>query len=87
MYRAGALAPVPIYRIVPTVPEGQYMQAVRADLVQEVTAAVARAEGTLTEDIARRMWMFPTEVNDGCWGARGRCDVCPISWSPSVARR
>ncbi|MFS8047811.1 tautomerase family protein [Rhizobium sp. BR 314] len=71
VYRAGKPAPAPIYRIVPTVPEGQYTGEARASLVKEVTAAVARAEGTSSDEIAPRVWVFPTEIRDGSWGARG----------------
>lgn len=71
VYRAAEPAAAPIYRIVPSVPEGQYTDAARASLVQEVTNAVARAEGVPADEIARRVWVFPTEIDDGCWGSRG----------------
>jgi len=71
VFVAGARAPKPRYRIVPTVPEGQYTQAARAALVKDVTEAVVRAEGGTFEDIAPRVWVFPSEIEDGCWGSRG----------------
>lgn len=71
VYRAGAVAPAPVYRIVPTVPEGQYTDAARAALIADVTAAVARAEGVSVDAVATRVWVFPTEIDDGCWGSRG----------------
>ncbi|MDR0241339.1 MAG: Tautomerase enzyme [Burkholderia sp.] len=71
VYRAGAVATAPIYRIVPTVPEGQYTDAARAALIADVTAAVARAEGVPVDAVASRVWVFPTEIDDGCWGSRG----------------
>ncbi|RQR56464.1 Tautomerase enzyme [Burkholderia sp. Bp9140] len=71
VYRSGALASAPIYRIVPTVPEGQYTDAARAGLIADVTAAVARAEGVPLDAIASRVWVMPTEIDDGCWGSRG----------------
>ncbi|KFG96058.1 Tautomerase enzyme [Burkholderia paludis] len=71
VYRAGAVAPAPIYRIVPTVPEGQYTDAARAGLIADVTAAVARAEGVPVDAVATRVWVLPTEIDDGCWGSRG----------------
>ncbi|MBZ5792211.1 Tautomerase enzyme [Burkholderia contaminans] len=71
VYRAGAVAPAPIYRIVPTVPEGQYTDAARAALIADVTAAVARAEGVPADAVATRVWVFPTEIDDGRWGSRG----------------
>ncbi len=71
VYRAGAVAPAPIYRIVPTVPEGQYTDAARTALIADVTAAVARAEGAPIDAVATRVWIFPSEIDDGCWGSRG----------------
>lgn len=71
VYVAGAPSRKPRYRIVPTVPEGQYTQAAREALVKDVTAAVVRAEGGTFEDVSPRVWVFPTEIDDGCWGSRG----------------
>ncbi|WP_231753729.1 tautomerase family protein [Burkholderia savannae] len=71
VYRAGAPAAAPIFRIVASVPEGQYTDAARASLVKEVTAAIARAEGTPADAIGARAWIFPTEIGDGGWGSRG----------------
>jgi len=59
------------YRIVPSVPEGQYTDASRKALVRDVTNAVVRAEGGTFEDVAPRVWVFPTEIPDGQWGSRG----------------
>src|SRR3569833_1202647 len=42
---AGTPSEKPRYRIVPSVPEGQYTDASRKALVKDVTHAVARAEG------------------------------------------
>ncbi|QOZ31699.1 tautomerase family protein [Bradyrhizobium sp. CCBAU 53421] len=71
VYVAGAPSPAPRYRIVPTVPEGQYTEASRAALVKDVTAAVVRAAGGSYEDVAPQVWVFPTEIPDGQWGSRG----------------
>ncbi|PAY10720.1 Tautomerase enzyme [Bradyrhizobium sp. UFLA03-84] len=71
VYVAGAPSPSPRYRIVPTVPEGQYTEASRAALVKDVTAAVVRAAGGSFEDVAPQVWVFPTEIPDGQWGSRG----------------
>lgn len=69
--RAGAPAPAPVYRITPTVPEGQYTDDLRAGLIREVTEAVARAEGRPLKEVSSRVWVFPTEIFDGGWGSRG----------------
>ncbi|MGY3440486.1 MULTISPECIES: tautomerase family protein [unclassified Bradyrhizobium] len=71
VYVAGQRSPSPRYRIVPTVPEGQYTEASRAALVKDVTDAVVRADGGSFEDVAAQVWVFPTEVPDGQWGSRG----------------
>ncbi len=71
VYVAGSRATSPRYRIVPTVPEGQYNDEARKMLVKEVTEAVARAEGGKFADVAPRVWVFPTEIPDGQWGSRG----------------
>jgi phenylpyruvate tautomerase PptA (4-oxalocrotonate tautomerase family) len=69
LYQGGELAKMPRYRIVPTVPEGQYNDANRERLVKECTDAVVRAAG---EDARRYVWVFPTELPDGHWGGQGR---------------
>jgi phenylpyruvate tautomerase PptA (4-oxalocrotonate tautomerase family) len=71
VYVAGTRATLPRYRIVPTVPEGQYSDEARKALVEEVTAAIARAEGGAMKDVGPRVWVFPTEIDDGLWGSRG----------------
>ena len=53
VYVAGTRSPSPRYRIIPTVPEGQYTDASRKALVKEVTEAVVRADGGKYEDVGR----------------------------------
>ncbi|KVL57044.1 Tautomerase enzyme [Burkholderia territorii] len=65
------------YRIVPSVPEGQYTDESRRSLVRRVTEAVARAEGRPFDDVAARVWIFPTEIPDGAWGTRGAIWTLP----------
>ena len=71
VYVGGSLSPTPRYRIVPTVPEGQYTDATRQALVKSVTEAVVRADGGKYEDVAPLVWVFPSEIPDGQWGSRG----------------
>ena len=71
VFVGGARSATPRYRIVPSVPEGQYTEASRKALVRDVTAAVVRADGGTFEDVAPRVWVFPTEIPDGQWGSRG----------------
>ena len=56
---------LPRYRIIPSAPEGQYREA------------VVRAENTPFKEIAPRVWIFPTDVPDGEWGANGRITRLP----------
>jgi phenylpyruvate tautomerase PptA (4-oxalocrotonate tautomerase family) len=71
VFVGGVRSPAPRYRITPSVPEGQYTDESRKALVKEVTDAVVRAEGGKHEDVAPRVWVFPTEIPDGQWGSRG----------------
>ncbi|HLO75029.1 MAG TPA: hypothetical protein VK196_01065 [Magnetospirillum sp.] len=71
IYVGGAPATSPRYRFVASVMEGLYDDARRANIVREVTQAVARAEGTAFDDVAPRVWVFPNEIRDGGWGGRG----------------
>jgi phenylpyruvate tautomerase PptA (4-oxalocrotonate tautomerase family) len=71
IYVAGVRSATPRYRITPSVPEGQYTDESRRMLVRELTEALVRAEGGTFEDVAPRVWIFPTEVPDGQWGGRG----------------
>ena len=77
VFVAGERSPKPRYRIVPSVPEGQYTDATRKALVRDVTDAVVRADGGKFEDVAPRVWVFPTEIPDGQWGSRGRIIPLP----------
>jgi phenylpyruvate tautomerase PptA (4-oxalocrotonate tautomerase family) len=71
VYVAGQRSPSPRYRVVPSVPEGQYTDASRRALVKDVTDTVVRADGGTYEEVAPRVWVFPTEIPDGQWGSRG----------------
>jgi phenylpyruvate tautomerase PptA (4-oxalocrotonate tautomerase family) len=77
VYVAGNRSPSPRYRIVPSVPEGQYTDAIRKSLVKAVTDAVVHADGGKYEDVAPRVWVFPTEIPDGQWGGRGVIRLLP----------
>ena len=43
----------------------------RSTLVNELTQAVARAEGKAFDEVKTRVWVFPVEIPDGLWGSRG----------------
>ncbi|MBV6698629.1 hypothetical protein KV557_16105 [Kitasatospora aureofaciens] len=72
VYVGGAPADAPRYRVVPSVPEGQFGEKTRAGVVAEVTEAILDAEdGTWPRDPGR-VWVFPTEIPEGHWGSGGR---------------
>jgi phenylpyruvate tautomerase PptA (4-oxalocrotonate tautomerase family) len=72
VFVAGEPADAPCYKIVASVPEGQFDDERRAAMVKEVTEAVLDAEQGAHERSAARVWVFPTELPDGTWGAAGR---------------
>lgn len=72
VFVAGAPADAPRYRFIPQVPDGQYGDGARfASLVRQITEAVARAEAAPFDAVSPRVWVFPAEIADGRWGARG----------------
>jgi len=71
VYVAGERSQPARYRIIPSAPEGQYTDETRRALVKAVTEAVARAENRPFEEVSPRVWVFPSEIEDGTWGSRG----------------
>lgn len=69
---AGTLAEEPHYRFEPRVPEGQLDAEGREAMVKEITDAVLKAEDGAYEPNPLRIWVFPSEIPDGTWGAGGR---------------
>jgi phenylpyruvate tautomerase PptA (4-oxalocrotonate tautomerase family) len=77
VYVGGERTDAKRYRIIPSAPEGQYTDESRRALVKAVTEAVARAENRPVEEVAGRVWVFPTEIPDGTWGSRGAIFTLP----------
>jgi len=75
VFVAGEPATAPRYKVVATVPEGQFDDERRAAMVREVTDAVLDAEQGAHERDPSRVWVFPTELPDGTWGALGRINT------------
>ena len=69
---AGAPETEPHYRVVASVPEGQFDDERRKSMVEAVTEAVLDAEDGAHPRDPMRVWVFPTEMPDGTWGAAGR---------------
>jgi phenylpyruvate tautomerase PptA (4-oxalocrotonate tautomerase family) len=72
VFVGGAPAGAPRYRLVASVPEGQYDPERREAMVAALTEAVLDAEDGAYERDPSRVWVFTPEVPDGTWGGAGR---------------
>jgi phenylpyruvate tautomerase PptA (4-oxalocrotonate tautomerase family) len=72
VFVAGEPEQDPHYRVVVTVPQGQFDDARRSAMVGAVTEAVLDAEEGARRRDASRVWVFATEMPEGTWGAGGR---------------
>lgn len=72
VFVAGEPAAEPHYRIVASVPQGQFDDERRQAIVRAVTDAVLDAEDGAYRRNPRRVWVFAHEVPDGTWGGGGR---------------
>jgi phenylpyruvate tautomerase PptA (4-oxalocrotonate tautomerase family) len=72
VYAGGERSDRPRYKLVPSVPEGQYTDERRRAVVDAATEAVLDADEAMGRprdpDV---VWVFPTEVPEGTWGAGG----------------
>jgi phenylpyruvate tautomerase PptA (4-oxalocrotonate tautomerase family) len=69
---AGEQPAAPHYRVIASVPEGQFDDERRAAMVAAVTEAILDAEGGSYDRDPNRIWVFATEIPDGTWGGGGR---------------
>lgn len=69
---AGETSDEPHYRIVASVPQGQFDDERRAGMVAAVTEAVLDAEKGRYPRNPLRVWVFASEIPDGTWGGAGR---------------
>ncbi|MFJ8623417.1 hypothetical protein ACIRD3_11295 [Kitasatospora sp. NPDC093550] len=72
VYVGGERADVPRYRVVPSVPEGQFDARKRAGVIADVTEAILDAEEGAWPRDPGRVWVFPTEIPEGHWGSSGK---------------
>jgi phenylpyruvate tautomerase PptA (4-oxalocrotonate tautomerase family) len=72
VFVAGEHAAEPRYRVIASVPEGQFDDERRAAIVRDVTDAVLRAENNAHPFDPNRVWVFTNEIPDGTWGGAGR---------------
>ncbi|MBN2446174.1 MAG: tautomerase family protein [Phycisphaerae bacterium] len=69
---AGEVPTAPHYRIIASVPEGQFDEDRRASMVAAVTDAILDAEDGRYGRDPFRIWVFANEIPDGTWGGGGR---------------
>jgi phenylpyruvate tautomerase PptA (4-oxalocrotonate tautomerase family) len=72
VFVAGQPASEPHYRIVASVPEGQYDDDRRSAMVTAVTQAVLDAEEGVRPRDPMRVWVFANEIPEGTWGGNGK---------------
>jgi phenylpyruvate tautomerase PptA (4-oxalocrotonate tautomerase family) len=72
VFVAGSMAVEPHYRVIASVPQGQFDDDRRAAVVKAVTEAILDAEEGSRPRNPARVWVFANEVPDGTWGAVGR---------------
>jgi phenylpyruvate tautomerase PptA (4-oxalocrotonate tautomerase family) len=72
VYIAGKPATAPHYRVRVSVPQGQFDDERRAGMIAAVTDAILDAEAGRFERDPMRVWVFPTEIPEGTWGAAGQ---------------
>lgn len=72
VFVAGEPAAEPHYRVVASVPQGQFDDERRQAIVCAVTDAVLDAEDGAYRRDPQRVWVFAHEVPDGTWGGGGR---------------
>jgi phenylpyruvate tautomerase PptA (4-oxalocrotonate tautomerase family) len=71
VFVAGSMVAEPHYRVVASVPQGQFDDERRAAVVKAVTDAILDAEEGSRQHNPARVWVFANEVPDGTWGAVG----------------
>jgi phenylpyruvate tautomerase PptA (4-oxalocrotonate tautomerase family) len=72
LLHAGQEPEAPHYRVIASVPEGQFDDERRASMVAAVTEAILDAEDGRYDRDPLRIWVFANEIPDGTWGGGGR---------------
>jgi phenylpyruvate tautomerase PptA (4-oxalocrotonate tautomerase family) len=72
LLHAGEVPDAPHYRVIASVPEGQFDDERRASMVAAVTEAILDAEDGRYDRDALRIWVFANEIPEGTWGGGGR---------------
>jgi len=71
VFVAGERADEPRYRIIASVPEGQFDDERRRAIAEAITEAVLDAEHGAYERNPFRVWVFANEIPDGTWAGGG----------------
>jgi len=71
LLHAGEEPESPHYKVVASVPQGQFDDERRASMVAAMTAAILDAEEGRYDRDSTRIWVFASEVPDGTWGGGG----------------
>ena len=69
---AGEHPTQPHYKVIASVPQGQFDDDRRASMVAAVTDAILAAEDGRHDADPLRVWVFANEIPDGTWGGGGR---------------
>jgi phenylpyruvate tautomerase PptA (4-oxalocrotonate tautomerase family) len=72
LLHAGEEPEMPHYRIIASVPQGQFDDERRSGMVAAVTDAIFDAEDGRYDRDPLRIWVFASEIPDGTWGGGGR---------------
>ena len=72
VFVGGSIPDEPRYRIIASVPEGQFTPERRQAAVEHMTEAILDAEDGAYERDPDRVWVITNEIPDGTWGGRGR---------------
>jgi phenylpyruvate tautomerase PptA (4-oxalocrotonate tautomerase family) len=72
VFVAGEPAQLPRYKLIASVPEGQFDAERREAMVESLTNAVLDAEAPSGDRDPNRVWVFANEVPEGTWGGAGR---------------
>ena len=93
-YVSGALASLPHYRFVVSIPEGQIDERFAPAINRDILSALRDAEGSRYDHLERRVWVHIVEIVDGHWGAGGRTlhlkevvDFVAKGWGDQAVRR
>jgi phenylpyruvate tautomerase PptA (4-oxalocrotonate tautomerase family) len=70
--QAGEEPDSPHYRLITSVPEGQFDDERRASMVAAMTEAILAAEEDRYDRDPLRIWVFTNEIPEGTWGGGGQ---------------